>query len=340
MKMSTHVRPGHTGAGRSQLRKSLASTLLVIGILAAVPASASQQNSATSALTWLKANALQCDGSIAGFSAVGGTADGVFAIVAGGQDPSKWESSCGHTPISFLKAHAGDAGQSAGTLGKVAVAAKISNEDPRNFGGVNVINAIKNQQVSPGRFGIFLFDQAFAILGLAAAAEAIPETAVSQLLAIQNADGGWSFTGVPDQASDTNSTSVAVQALIAAKSRGSVLGSAIDAAAKRSIVFFRKEQNLDGGFGFQKVWGTDSSSTAYSIQSLRASGENPKSAAWIMPVSGRAPVPALLSLQNISGAFSYQLGTGDDAPSTAQSVPGVVEKSFVCLIGLIACPTL
>lgn len=330
----------HPGNIASKLRQTLAGSLVVVTTLAATPASASPQtNSATSALSWLRVNALQCDGSISGFSPIGGTADGVFAIAAGGQDPHTWTSGCGNTPISYLKAHAGDAGQTAASLGKIAIAAKVSGENPRSFGGVDLVKSINAQQLAPGRYGVFLFDQAFAILGLAAAGEAIPEAALSQLFAIQNADGGWSWTGVPDQGSDTNSTAVAVQALLAAKARGSALAAAIDLSSKRSLLVFHREQNLDGGFGYQKVWGTDSSSTAYSIQSLRSSGEDPKGSLWSTVVGAHSPISALLSLQNPDGAFEYQAGTGDDPSSTAQAVPGVVEKSFVCLIGLAACPT-
>ncbi|MCA1839133.1 MAG: hypothetical protein ABR507_11220 [Actinomycetota bacterium] len=340
MRRNTSIRPELSAMRRSHLRNVIAAMVIALTMLAAVPASASQQTtSATNALTWLRANALQCDGSITGLSTIGGTADGVFAIVAGGQDAHTWGTSCAKTPVSYLKSHAADAGLGAGSLGKIAIAAKISSENPRNFGGINLIDAIKNQQAAPGRYGIFLFDQSFAMLALASTGETVPDAATADLLSLQNADGGWSFTGVPDQASDTNSTAIALQALFSVKARGSALSGAIDLSAKRSVAFFHKEQNLDGGFGFQKAWGTDSTSTANSVQSLMTIGEDPKGPLWQTVIGSNSPMTTLLSLQRASGAFAYQAGGDNDAPSTSQSIPGILEKSFLCLTGLATCPS-
>src|ERR1043166_741494 len=89
---------------------------------------------------------------------------------------------------------------------------------------------------------------AFVMLGLHAAGQTIPPKAVQYLESTQSADGGWAFSGdTKPGGADTNTTAVAVQALVAA----GVLES--DPAMQKARAYLISQQNAsDGGFPYQK----------------------------------------------------------------------------------------
>jgi hypothetical protein len=151
----------------------------------------------------------------------------------------------------------------------------------------------------------------------------MPEGAVAGLLATRLADGTYSFNG--DQApgaGDSNTTAMAVMALIAASERDEVAP---------SLAYFRSVQNEDGGWTYQKpsAFGeeTDANSTALVVQALVAAGED--SAAW------NDPAQALLALQVPSGAFIFNaanssenlLATVQALPALALMMPGEVASA-------------
>ena len=116
---------------------------------------------------------------------------------------------------------------------------------------------------------------AWGVLGAAAVSETIPVRAVTALLDQQQADGGWEWQ--PGFGADTNTTAVAVQALLAA-------GQPVSATAiVDALAFLRSAQVESGGFVYDPrtpEFGADANSTAYVIQALLAAGEDPNGAAW------------------------------------------------------------
>ena len=336
-------------------------SVLLLGTFALPAWALSQQESADLGLSWLKSKMAE-DGSLPGLAYnVSSTADGVLAIVAGNQDPNDWRTEAGASPITYLEEHAADDDsedpepdprEDAGLAAKVAIAAVISGADPKEFGGVDLLEFINdNYDPSTGEYsgsGGAVFTQALAMLGVASAGEIIPDNAIDYLIGLQSStDGGWGDFG-----SDTNSTSLAINALVAAKAQDSIDSSSIDTSREDGMDFLESEQNDDGGFAYQKAFAanycdgddsnvSDANSTALSIQAIRAVGEDPKTGKWVTD-EGTQPVSMLMSLQASNGSFNFQEGTNsfctNNAYATVQAIPAVVEKSFVCLIGLGTCP--
>jgi len=131
-------------------------------------------------------------------------------------------------------------------------------------------------------------------------------------LATRLGDGTYSFNG--DQtpgAGDSNTTAMAVMALIAAGA-GEEIGP--------SLGYFRSVQNEDGGWTYQKpsAFGedTDANSTALVLQALVTAGEDP--AAW------NDPAQALLALQVPSGAFIFNAAnSSENLLATVQALPAL-----------------
>ncbi len=314
-----------------------------------------QTESGQEALSWLTSQ-VNPDGSIAGFSPIGGSADALYAVAAGGLDPNAWPAVSDPRPISYLQSVAnastsgsGDVRDDAARSAKVALAAKLAGRNPRSFGDADLIGFINSYYNSgTGLYGTDLFDQTFAFLALRAAGDPIPFAAVDALLDAQSSvDGGWEFQ--VGWGTDTNTSALAVQALLAAEPVTAAQQTAINAAIASAVGYFQSEQNSDGGFAYQQVFAenfcggvnpSDANSTAYAIQAIRAAGQDPKSSPWTQTSTN--PVGFLLGLQAANGSFSYQDGPDclNDAGATSQAVPGILERSFLCLLGFSSCPTL
>ncbi len=275
---------------------------------------------AQAALSWLLPRQ-QENGSFPGFDA-GASADAILAIAAAGGDPNGIIKN-GNSPVSYLGTQASTyAPKSAAGAGKLTLAVIAAGKDPLNFGGQNLIQLIlKTYDSKTGRYGVQTTDHAYALLGLASAGQPIPQEAIAAVGALQLPDGGWSFDGAPATGSDTNTTSLVIQALVAANARGEALN--------KGLAYLKSQQNADGGFPYSKTsqFGSDSdaNSTASVIQALVAVGEDPTA----LKQGGNDPVMALMGFQNPSGALRYQKALPDDNDlATAQAIPAFYRKAF------------
>ena len=298
--------------------RRLISVVVLAGCLAWPAAAAAQApaDALQAAAAWLRIQQQDDGGFSNGFVAGSDpatTADAVLAIVAAGEDPSVWIVG-GSNPMDSLRG-AVSSGSVAGpgAFAKVTMAAVASGADPRSFGGVDLTGKIlEGYSSDTGLFGGGPYDSALAIQALSAAGEPVPEGAIAGLLATRLADGTFSFNG--DQtvgAGDSNTTAVAVVALVAA-------GAGDEIAP--SLAYFRSAQNEDGGWTYQKpsAFGeaTDANSTALVIQALAAAGED--LAAW------EDPAQALLALQVSSGAFIYNAAnSSENLLATVQALPAL-----------------
>lgn len=277
---------------------------------------------AEAALQWLRGQQA-ANGSIG--NSAGATVDVVLSAVAAGHNPWLWRSAQNHSLLDWLFVNGpAYANNSAAAAGKLTVGLVAAGVDPRTFGSLNLVATI-NSSYTPatGAFGTTVQDQAWAMLGLAAAGEPVPPAAVARLASLANADGGWGWT--TGMSSDVDSTAVAVQALIAAGEAPT------SSAVAGGLAYMRNAQltNTNGGFPSapDQPWGTRSNtnSTAYAVQAILAAGQDPLSAAWT--ITATHPISYLLGQQLPSGAFIYQ-----DPPAnliaTQQVVPALVGKPF------------
>jgi prenyltransferase beta subunit len=287
--------------------------------------------SADAALQWMRPQQ-NANGSFG--NNTGATVDVILAVAAANQRPDAWRATAeGPSLVDYAATTAASfAGQSAAAAGKLAVGAAAAGQDPRSFGGVNLVAAINSTfNAGSGAYGANNMDQAWALLGLRAAGEAVPAAAVARLASRANANGGWGWaTGV---ASDVDSSALAIEALLAAGASPSAT------AVVNGLSYLRNVQltNSDGGFAAspEQTWGIDSNtnSTAFAVQGVLAAGQDPLSATW--SISATTPVDFLLGQQLPNGAFVYV-----DPPAnlfaTQQAVPALVGKPFPYLSPAVA----
>jgi hypothetical protein len=287
------------------------------------------------ALDWLRAHQ-SADGGFAGdfdsASSLPATMEAVFAIVAGGEDPATWVQE-GNTPISFLENQASDALATPGDTAKLTLAAVAAGQNPRDFGGLDLVAELEAGLDESGLYGGSdagnVFAQALAILALESAGRPIPPSAVDWLAGVQLDDGSWSWNGDTTPGSgDSNSTALVVQALMAVGGR--------DSAVSAALEYFSGIQNEDGGFPYQKPsdFGsdTDANSTAYVVQALFAAINDPTTSDWSL--GANTPMDALAALQLESGAFAWQAAVpGENYLATAQTVPALAGTTFLDLTG-------
>jgi len=293
------------------VRQRLSFVFPVVLALALVPLAASAQGGLASALDWLRSAQLDDGGFSTGFapgSDIGATADAVVAIASAGESPAAWTVG-GGSPLDYLERVASDVA-SPGVAAKVVLAAVAAGEDPSDVGGVDMV--ARAAQAFEAEAASSVFDRALAVLALEAAGAELPAGAVDGLLAARLPDGSYAFDGslVPGSG-DSNTTAVVVQALLTA-------GAGVETLP--SYDYFRRTQNPDGGWTYQKpsAFGetTDANSTALVLQALLAGGQD--LAAW------GNPGDVLASLQQPSGAFAYSADVpGDNFLATVQTIPAL-----------------
>lgn len=275
------------------------------------------------ALTWLHTQQL-ADG---GFGTAGVTSSVILGLAAANQDLDDWRAGA-WSPLDALDLLAADYVTSgidpANQTALVVQAAVASGADAGNYGGVDMLAHLDGYyDDATGAFGAGNWSLAYYVLAQAAAMQTVPVTATDRLKAAQLSSGGWEFN--PTWGADSNTTALAIQALIAA---GEPATSTVVISGTN---YLHTLQNDDGGFPWTKPspWGTDTdaNSTALVIQALIAAGQNPLDVAWTK--SGGNPLDALLALQQPDGSFNYQAAVpGSQVMATAAALPALMGKPF------------
>lgn len=299
----------------------LAYILAVLALAATIVPAYAQQNTAQvdKAITYIRSQQ-QPDGSFAGFGA-GSTADAIFALAAANQNIAEIKQGSGASPVEYIQSQAATVASDAGVSAKFLIAALLAGQSPTFQGTDLIVNVEQSYNQETGQYGKDVTTHAYSLIGLVAAGRTPKAEAVEALKKLQLPDGGWSFDGTPATGSDTNTTSLAVQALKAT-------GDTSDAISK-AIAYYKTQQNADGGFPYSQSsqFGTasDANSTALSIQALIAAGENPQN--WVRGETN--PAERLAAFQNESGAFRYQdTQPEDNALASYQAIPALVGKTL------------
>jgi hypothetical protein len=156
----------------------------------------------------------------------------------------------------------------AGVLGKVVLAIEARGQDPATFiEGRDVEAELRGMLGESGQFaGATVYDQALAILGLAATDEGVPGSAGGWLASAQCDAGDFSYAGdcpAPEGGEDPDTTAVALQALLA---------SGETEAAGATTAWLLAWQGEDGSVS--AFGAANANSTAVAAQALRAAGED------------------------------------------------------------------
>jgi hypothetical protein len=280
-------------------------------------------------LAYLSAQQQPDGGFTNGFSEgsdLGTTCDVILAIAAGGQDASTWVSDDDHSPLDYLYTQIAEGEvDKLGPKAKITLALLATGQDPADFAGHDLIaelNAAYDETTCG--YGETMFDHALTLLALSDADRPIPDEAVRYLLDNQLADGAWALFSDTDSAGDTNTTALAIQALIATDQQQGI---------DEAFAYLHGVQNDDGGFPYQSPsdygTGTDANSTALVIQALLAAGESLSD--W--SPAGASPLDALMALYDSdSGAFLWQMAVpGPNVLATAQAIPAIASYTFVSM---------
>ncbi len=209
-----------------------------------------------------------------------------------------------------------------GQRAKLVLAIEAAGDDSTDFGGADLWAPIEDtaettQLVEGGAFYLSLV----VLAAVAVDSERIDE--FTQLLVAQQvADGSWSFS--PDAApgdGDTNTTSLAIQALVAA-------GDVEDPAIGTGLDYLETARAADGGYAFSpSLDGTtvvpDANSSALVLQALIATLTPADDASFV------ADADALAAFQNDDGQFRYT----DDQPednllATVQALPAIAGLAY------------
>lgn len=286
-----------------------------------------QTLAAANALTWLHAQQVITEG---GYGGVGSSIEAMLAIGANQLKADAWRQSATHPSLAdFIALGGAYARASAGGAGKLSVAAAASEACFPAAG----LSTLAHYSPTLGTFSPQSGPNSWAILGTVAVSETVPAAAIDYLRDQAQADGGWEWA--PGWGSDTNTTSLAVQALIAAGD--SISSSTIISA----VAFLEGAQTADGGFPYAPgpEAPSDANSTGYVVQALIAAGEDPLSPRWT--VSGTTPIDYLLSLQLPDGSFEWQAGTGANQLATQQVIPALLGRAHPAISApLPGCPAL
>jgi hypothetical protein len=301
--------------GRVLAMLLLISATALAAIAPGIRAAESGNPQVDQAVTWLATQQIDNGGFAAfgGESDAGTTADVVFALVAAGVDPATVESAAGNSPLDYLSGVAADASDNPGLAGKIVLAMIAAGRDPRDVGGLDLVAAIE-RGVDPetGLYGFGAVNHSFALLALAASGADVEPDAIEALENIQIEDGSWSFTGDTAPGSgDTNTTAVAVQAMVATGGSSDAIANAID--------YILSAQDESGAIAYDFSEAPDlvgdANSTSVAVQALLAAD-----------VDASLQVEVLSTFQSASGAFFWRADFSDDSLlATAQVIPALMK---------------
>ena len=167
---------------------------------------------------------------------------------------------------------------------------------------------------------------AWAMMGTIALDVQVPTQATEYLKSQVFPNGGWEWNrGV---GTDTNTTSLAIQTLIAS---GEPITSTY---ILEGLAYIKSAQNEDGGFKNYTDASypfyspkSDTNSTSYAIQAIYAAGGNPITGTWV--ISDTNPIEFLLSMQiEERGSFRWMEGETENLLATQQAIPALLGESL------------
>lgn len=325
-------RPGTRGATPGTCWLTLFAFLMLTVILVAAPAITLAQSATPEAepgpdpaLVRAVDYLLSLQDASGGFAGLSGepdpgvTIDAIFALKAAGYRGVDTQAPIDRA-LTYLDSNGGDfAATGPGQTAKLTMAVISGGQNPRNFGGSDLIATLTqpeadNPATSAALRGDSVFSHALVLMALVAANEPVPPEAIEALRETQIEDGSWAFMGTTELGDgDSNTTSVVLQALVAADHGD-------DPMVESGLAYLSSVQNEFGQvlYAAGQADPADANSTALAVQALIATGQNPGDAEWLNATRG------LAVFQNISGGFRYTDALpADNLMATVQAIPAL-----------------
>lgn len=181
------------------------------------------------------------------------------------------------------------------------------------------------------------FRQSLSLIALVSAGRRPAPEAVRWLTGQQCADGGWTAfrpdTSKPcdPKREDTNSTAMAVQALVALRATSSPGSGQVGKNIESGLTWLGEVRNPDGGVGYNPGGATDANSTALLVNAMLAAGHDPSAA---RNAKGNSPVDALLDLRVGCDAPAAQRGAFAFQPDQSGALYANDSSTAAALLGL------
>lgn len=277
-----------------------------------------QLERAWNALQWLQSKQNSDGGYGTPSSATSSSVESLLAIAANHYKAADWRKDTnGASLLGYMMANGASYTKSAASAaGKFSVGSSAT----KLCMPFQAKSPLEYYDPSTGKFHADAGPQAWAILGTVALSETVPADAVTYLKNLALPGGGWEWSS--GWTADTNTTALAIQALVAAGVSPS------DSTIVNGLAFLKTAQNNDGGFTYDpdSSWGTDSdtNSTAYVLQAIYAVGQDPTSAAW--QKNGKTAFDFLATVQLGDGSFEWQPSLGSNLLATQQVIPALLGR--------------
>jgi hypothetical protein len=274
--------------------------------------------------------------SFAGVADFGLTIDGALALAATGD-----EDQALRTVVTFIDDDGRDPSGntvndwtgigtpdvSGGAIGKEALLAEVVGDNPRSFGGHNLIAALDASVCTrsagaacpaPGSYrnDTSVFDQALGIMAqLRAAQNGDAAAPIAYLESLQAANGSFPSLIPASGGPDVDSTAMAAMALALCPGRRAA------AAVVHGLTWIASKQERNGGFPSAGAESVNSTGLAIQALTLRAADYKPRIT---------AALAFLASEQNRNGGFNADAGgqRGSNVRASTQAVGGAVGTSF------------
>lgn len=210
--------------------------------------------------------------------------------------------------------------------GRLVMGIVAAGSDPTSLGGFDYVATLESSYTeTTGAYdSSTVYADALALLGVSAVRHSPPEPALAYLKGHQCPGGGFSWAPGCTRPADTDTTAVALMALIAS---GVTMD---DPAVSQARFFLNSTQRTDGGFALDPHLPNDptnANSTGLVLSAIAALGEDPASGEWTR--YGRGPVAALLSLQDPSGGFRHRASDASaNDYATVQALPGLAGRAL------------
>ncbi len=296
---------------------SVAGVLLVVAglgtIVFAPPAQAAVSPEAGEARSWLRAQQNEDGGfgaSPDSESSLSITTRAMLGLAAAELNPLDVRTG-GRSPLAFLKSESKEIND-ANDIALVILALRTVGENPRDFKGRNLVEALVKRGGAGSSFGNRVNVAAFSALAFRSAGAGEPASRTADWLrSAQNlkGDGGWGIS--PDARSDPDSTGAALQVISSQK------------AVSRGMNFLRSAQKSSGGFVSGSI--VNSQSTGVVLQALAALGKSHST----LRTNGNTGLDFLEARQQEDGSVWYSKDSDQTRVwVTADSLLGLAGESL------------
>lgn len=249
----------------------------------------------------------------------GGAADAVLSLVASGAPPDVVTKG-----LSYVTEKSASEATAPGQISRLVMALAAGGRNPRDVRGVDYVDSLSSFLKPSGAYDENnVYSNSLVLLGLAAAREPTPQSALDYIRRNQCAGGGFSWQPGCLRTPDMDTTALTIGAMVA---NGISLQ---DGAISRARLFLLASQDPSGGFGYEATKPVNANSTALALTAIAAIKESPRASQWDMG-NGKDPLSALLALQESSGAFRYEALRDDDSRNyaTIQAILGSTGTAY------------